>query len=42
MHRDALGRCLETRYPPNRLHQRLPMMRAGPPHQRAIDIEENE
>jgi hypothetical protein len=39
MHRDMIGAGLETGHPPHRFHQRLPVMRPGPPHQRTVDVE---
>jgi hypothetical protein len=34
-----IGAGLDAGHPPHRVHQRLPVMRPGPPHQCAVDIE---
>jgi hypothetical protein len=42
LHGNAFGGGLDSEHAANGVHQRLAMVRAGAPHQGAIDIEQNQ
>ena len=42
LHGDAVGGGFQSRHAADAMDQRFAVMRAGAPHQRAVDIEENQ